>query len=103
MFPANLSLIGTTDPELDFIHLDLDEKLKSIGVPDDKKYFNPRFFFANMTLVRFTGSLTKQYLDKIQGISESLELDPYEVDSVTLLTCNAVLEKRQIVGSWNLK
>lgn len=36
LFPNNLALIGTTDPELDNIILDLDNVLNEAGVPDDK-------------------------------------------------------------------
>lgn len=103
LFPANLSLIGTTDPELDLIHQDLDTKLRMIGVPDDKKYLNNRFFFANLTLVRFTSDLSKELLNKINEISSNISFDPYIIDSVSLLSCNATLNKKHIFGTWSLK
>jgi len=51
LFTSNLALIGTTDPELDEIHSELDRKLKQIGIPDDKIYTNNKYFFCNMTFL----------------------------------------------------
>lgn len=102
LFPANLTLIGTTEPELDLIHLDLDRRLNEVGISDDKQYVNSRYFFCNMTLVRFTSSITNEYMDKIEEISRSIICKPYKIDSVTLLTCNATLNKQQIIDTWSL-
>lgn len=103
LFPFNLALMGTTDPELDSIFLDLDQKLKAYGVADDKKYSNSKFFFSNMTLARFGSSVNEQFREKVQELSESINFNPYTVDSMTLLTCNAVFQKRKIIGNWSLK
>jgi len=103
IFPNNLALMGTTDPELDSIILDLDKRLKEVGVPDDKQYINSRYFFGNITLARFRHPMSQKYKNKIEELSDSLSFDPYTVDSVTLLSCNAVLKKRRIISTWNLK
>lgn len=102
LFPTNLALIGTTDPELDSIILDLDKNLNKKGVPDDKKYSNDRYFFSNMTLARFPEA-SDTFKQKVKELSDSLRVDPYEVDSVTLLSCNAVCKKRQIIDMWDLQ
>jgi len=102
LFPANLALIGTTDSELDKIILDLDEKLKKAGVADDKKYASNKYFFSNITLARFSSPLTNKFRKKIYQLSD-ISFDPYTVDSVTLLTCNAVLKKKHIINTWLLK
>ncbi len=102
LFPSNLALIGTTDSELDEIVLELDRKLKDAGVPDDKQYTNSRYFFSNMTLARFNSPLTQDFKEKIVELSENISLPLYTIDSVTLVTGNAALKKRTIVGSWNL-
>lgn len=101
LFPNNLALIGTTDQELDEIVLDLDQKLNDADLPDDKKYTNKRYFFSNMTLARFP-IVSDKFKQKVQELSSSLSFDPYTVDSVTLLTCNAVFKKRHIVKTWKL-
>jgi len=103
IFPASLALIGTTDPELDFIHSDLDKELQKARVPDNKQYVNTHYFFSNMTLVRFTSEITKEYREKINKISQNMLFKPYEVDSVVLLSCNAVLSKQKIISSWKLR
>ncbi len=101
LFPNNLALVGTTDPELDKIVLDLDEKLNKAGVPDDKKYNNERYFFSNMTLARF-GRLSSKFDSKVKELSAKIELDPYEVDSVTLISGNAVFKNPKIIQKYNL-
>lgn len=103
LFPNNLALIGTTDEELDRIILDLDNKLTKAGIPDDKVYTNSQYFCSNMTLARFGTSPSEAFQQKVVELSESLKFKPYQVDSVTLLTCNAVLKNKQIRGTWELK
>lgn len=101
LFPNNLALIGTTDPELDSIVLDLDDRLRKEGIPDDKKYSNTRYFFSNMTLARFSAP-SKEFIEKVKELSKQIQLEPYIIDSVSLITCNAVLKNLQIIGKWNL-
>lgn len=103
LLPDNLSLVGTTEPELDNIHLGLDRVLKRADLVDDKKYTNSRFFFCNMTLVRFTQPLTRAYKQMVEIISKSLEFEPYAVDSVSLIVTNASLAKCKKIGAWKLK
>ncbi|HSW89075.1 MAG TPA: hypothetical protein VLG12_07975 [Candidatus Saccharimonadales bacterium] len=101
LFPNNLALIGTTDPEFDTLFLDLDQELKEAGISDDKQYSNSAYFFSNMTLARFP-IITKQFKEKVAEVSKTLIFEPYIVDSVTLLSCNAVLKKRHIIDTWKL-
>lgn len=103
LFPSNLALIGTTDPELDEIVLDLDERLKIASILDDKQYVNSRYFFSNITLVRFLSPPSEELKNKINEFSHNINIKPYIVDSITLLSCNAVFKKRRIIGSWDLK
>lgn len=103
LFPYNLALIGTSDPELDDIHLELDRKLKQIGVPDDKIYINRKYFFCNMTLVRFNSKPTPKFISKVAQISNSLEFPPYLIDTVTLIKANASLNYYRKIQTWKLK
>lgn len=103
LFPYNLALIGTTDKELDTIVLDIDNKLKEAGVPDDKIYANSQYFFTNITLARFPHKPTEVFKQKVEKLSKTLSFEPYTVDSVTLLTSNAVLKKRYYIGTWKLR
>lgn len=102
LFPYNLALMGTTDPELDKIILESDEKLKEVGVPDDKNYLNNKYFFSNVTLVRFNNPVTNEFRAKVKEISDSIKPFSYEIDSVTLLTCNAVMNKAAEIKTWEL-
>jgi len=103
VLPTSLALVGTTDPELDNIILDLDQKLNQTGIPDDKKYFNQKYFFSNISLLRFTHPINSEFQEVIDKVSRSISLSPYLVNSVTLLVCNGVFQKRCILGTWNLK
>lgn len=102
LFPNNLALIGTTDEELDRIILDLDQKLQANDIPDDKVYANSKYFFSNMTLARFNNPPSEAFKHKVSELSESIKFKPYQVDSVTLITCNAVFQNRHIINAWNL-
>ncbi|MCL4418955.1 hypothetical protein M1146_02510 [Patescibacteria group bacterium] len=103
LFPNNLALVGTTDPEMDNIILDLDRELKKAGVPDDKVYISSQRFFSNTTLARFNNAPTREFLKRVEELSKSISFEPYTVDSVTLLTCNAVFFDRNIIKTWELK
>lgn len=105
LFPNNVSLIGTTSSHFDDIILELDEKLTQAGVPDDKKYINNSHFFCNITLARFVKPCTAVFKEKVAELSAALEANPtsYSIDSVTLLTANAVMKKRQDHGVWEFK
>ncbi len=103
LFPNNLALAGTTDPELSNIIIDLDKELKKAGVPDDKIYISSQRFFSNTTLARFNKAPTQEFLRRVKELSKSLSFEPYIVDSVTLLTCNAVFMNRNVVKTWELE
>lgn len=102
LFPYNLALIGTTDEELDKIIFALDKNLKSAGVPDNKIYFNERYFFSNVTLARFNQPVSAEFKHKVEELNNNFKPFSYEIDSVTLLTCNAVMNKRADVATYKL-
>lgn len=103
LFPNNLALMGTTDPELDSIILDLDYVLKQAGVPDDKKYANSKYFFSNMTLSRFASQISEKFRNKVEELSNNFSFEPCVVDSVTLGIYNPVFKKRHDIATWELK
>jgi len=103
LFPFNLALIGTTDPEFDSIILDLDKRLKDTDIPDDKKYVNDSYFFSNMTLVRFTKPISDIFKEKVEELSRTIVFAPYIIDTVTLLSGPATLTSKKIYGTWNLQ
>jgi 2'-5' RNA ligase len=103
LFPNNLSLVGTTDPEMDALILDLDQALKKAGIYDDKILVNTKYFLATMTLARFTHPYNDQFRITVSSISDNLTLKPYTIDSVSLVSGNAVLKNPHIYGKWLLR
>lgn len=103
LFPMNLALIGTTDPELDSLILNLDKTMKENGISDNKQYFNNSHFFSNITLARFNKKPSLIFINMVHNLSQHIKFPSYLIDSVTLLISNAVLKKRKIIGSWKLK
>jgi len=102
LFKHNLALMGTTDPDLDNIILELDKSLNKVGVPDNKVYLNNKYFFSNVTLIRFNKPITAEFKEKVAELSKKLKPFSYKIDSVTLLTCNAVMNKRTNIKTWEL-
>lgn len=102
LFPANLALVGTTDSELDAIHLHLDEELQKAGVPDDKNYANKQYFFSNMTLARFMEPVSDQFRQKVTELSEAISVKPYTVNSVSLVKANATMTICERLQTWYL-
>ncbi len=102
LFPQSLALVGTTDEELDRLILNLDQSLKENQLADDKVYANKQYFFSHMTLARFSQVPSLAFQQQLKVLSQHLKFEPYLVDSVTLLTANAVLQKRQLLGTWQL-
>lgn len=103
LFKNNLALMSTTDEELDSIILELDAELYRAGIPDDKKYINPCCFFSNMTIARFRTLPPLDFINKVDYISSHLDLKPYIVDSVSLITSNAVMKKLYEYKKWVLE
>lgn len=103
LFPNSLSLFGTTDPELDDLVLDLDKTLIDNGLPDDKVYVNSKYFFCNMTLARFNIKPSQDFTQIVSELSDTIKFEPYTINSVTLLICNAVLKKRKEINTWQLQ
>jgi len=102
IFKNNIALMSTTDEELDNIILDLDCELERAGLPDNKKYANKQYFFSNMTLARFSTIPPKLFIEKVRELSSLLTIPAYRVDSVSLISSNAVMKKMNLHGKWNL-
>lgn len=103
LFKNNLALICTTDEELDNLILDLNGRLEKEGIPDNKRYANSRYFFCNMTLMRFALPPPESFLEKVRELSDKLPISEYVIDTVHLLTGNAAMKKLQVRGKWDLK
>ncbi len=98
----SIALVGTTDPELDEIIFDLDQKLAEADLADDKKYANTKHFFSNITLARFSTQITPELRRSVDKISSVINFSPYTVDSVSLVSGNAFMNFLKTHGSWEL-
>lgn len=103
LFKNNLALMSTTDERLDAIILDLDRELNKAHISDDKHYINSRYFFSNMTLARFGEIPPRRFREMVRNISSSLDIPFYTINSVSLVTSNAVMKKRLMHGTWCLR
>jgi 2'-5' RNA ligase len=103
LFPNNLALIGTTDEELDRIIFDLVDELDREGIPDDKVYINDKYFFSNVTLCRFSQPISSATRVKIEEISKKMKEFSYEINSVSLVTANATMNRLHQIQTWPLK
>jgi len=102
LFNNNLALMSTTDEELDTIILDLDRELNKAHISDDKQYVNFRYFFSNMTLARFNTHPPQEFISKVVALSSTLKIPVYSIDSVSLISGNAVMKKLNIHDKWML-
>ncbi len=103
LFPNNLALVGTTDPELDALVHDLDSALEKEGIPDDKVYANTQYFFCNITLARFNTPPSDAFKQKVRELSSRTRFDDYTIDSVALVQCNAAFKNPIMEGVWRLQ
>lgn len=102
LFQNNLTLVGTTDEEYGKIILGLDDELNRVGIGDDKKYVDSKVFFSNITLVRFVKPINDEFKEKVEAVSSSIKMKPYEIGPVSLITANAVCKKLEVIETWRL-
>lgn len=55
-----------------------------------------------MTLARFSKKVTPEFINKIKELSQVVNFEPYAVNSVSLITANAVLKRQEIIKTWKL-
>jgi len=99
----NLSLVCLTDPELDSIFLDLDKELNKVGLPDNKIYANRKYIISNITIARFYDSPSIKFKKAVENIPKLNIFDDYLIDDITLLTANAAMKNKKIIGKWKLQ
>jgi hypothetical protein len=104
LFPTSVSAIGYCDEKFSDLVQNLDQGLKQIGVPDNKKYFSDSIFFANVTLCRFTQQPNSLFRNKLKEL-ERMAISCVEIDRIGLITCNAVCHphSRIVIATYSLK
>jgi 2'-5' RNA ligase len=103
LFPTSVSVMAYASNELQRLVLALDEGLKSIGVPDNKKYLSDSIFWGNITICRFTKKPNEDLI-KVIKMLRNTKIGRFKVDKVNLVTCNSVCSpnSRKIIETYNL-
>ncbi len=103
LFPTSVSLIGYCNETFRELIQALDNGLKDIGLPDDKKYISDSVFFGNITFCRFTQKPSLDFENKVKEL-ENVGIGEIPVSEINLVTCNAVChsKSRKIIASYKL-
>jgi len=102
-FGNSAAVVGYSDRSLGELILGLDEGLRKAELPDDKKYISDSVFFGSITLCRFRGLPSEEFVQRLSELSADFTAKlPVEV--VDLVVCNAVCHSgsRQAIGSYRL-
>jgi 2'-5' RNA ligase len=104
LFPTSVSVMAYSDDSLQKLVLALDQGLKEIGLPDDKKYFSDSVFWGNITLCRFTKTPSEKFIAEVKKMRD-LKIGKFQLEKVNLITGNAACYAglRKIHGEYELK
>jgi hypothetical protein len=102
--PTSAALMGYSDQTLQKLVLALDEGLKSIGVPDDKKYFSDSIFWSNVTFCRFVERPGERFLAALRQM-RNIVIGTSRVEKIHLITCNFTCSSnsKKIIGEYSLR
>jgi 2'-5' RNA ligase len=103
-FATSISLMGYSDERLKQLVQGLDQGLKAIGVPDNKRYFSNEIFFGNISLCRFTHQPGEGFLAKVREL-EDVFIGELPIKEINLITCNNVCrpDTKRVIGTYKLK
>ena len=102
-FPTSVSVMGYCDERLQGLVQALDNNLKKIGVPDNKKYFSDSIFFGNITVCRFLHEPGPVFIQKLAELRTAV-IGQMLAKEITLVTCNSVCHANSLrtVGTYSL-
>jgi|SRR3989339_678378 len=104
LWPTSIAVMGYCGKTLQKLVTALDEGLKEIGVPDNKKYISDSVYFGNITLCRFTKKPNEQFMEEA-GKFRNYKIGKMKVEKISLISCNAVCHpsSRKIIGEYELR
>lgn len=104
LFPTSLSVMSYSSDVLQKLVMNLDNGLKEISVPDNKKYISDTIFWGNITVCRFTKQPSEKFVEMVKKM-RSIKIDELKVEKISLITCNAVCHKntKEIIAEYKLK
>jgi hypothetical protein len=85
--PTSISVVGYCDDYFARLVRTLDNVLKEVEVPDDKRYVSQEIFFANSTVCRFRDRPSQTLLERVLDLAD-LDLGVAKLSSLQLLSCN---------------
>jgi 2'-5' RNA ligase len=102
-FPTSVSVTAFSDESLYRLVRELDDGLKEIGLPDDKKYLSDTVFFGNITVCRFTRPPSERFLEQVRALQE-IEVGELAVERIALIVANVVLapDALDIINTYDL-
>jgi hypothetical protein len=87
--PTSLAICALSDETLGNLALELREKLKSVGVPDNKTYADDSVVIGSATISRFTKTPNLEFKQRVDTLRE-IELGTFTAKKISLITTNAV-------------
>lgn len=102
--PSSIAIPIYTSEVLRDLALSLDERLKEIGVPDDKQYASSSIIFSNITIIRFTQPPSVRFYRQLEEIGD-ISLPPFEVKEARLISSNLAFSREffEDFGSFSLR
>lgn len=103
LFPTSISVMAYSNDTLQKLVIALNEGLKEIGVPDNKKYISNSIFWGNITVCRFVKNPGEKFVKAIREMRNS-KIGRFELERINLVTGNVVLnpETREAVAEYIL-
>ncbi len=103
-WPTSIAVAAYCDDTLQELVSALDEGLKKIGVPDDKKYASDSVYFGSITICRFTQDPNEAFFETLKSF-RNRKVGKLKVEKISLIACNAVCHpsSRKIIGEYELK
>lgn len=103
-FPTSLAVMAYSGDAFHELVVELDNGLKKIGLPDNKKYFSNSVTWGNITVCRFTKKPGVKFLNAVKEMRD-LQIGKFKVEEIKLIICNAACHpgSLQVIGEYDLK
>lgn len=103
-FPTSISVMAYSDDTLQKLVYSLDDGLKKIGVPDDKKYLSNSVFWGNITVCRLVKKPGDRFIEAIRKMRD-MKIGQFKIKKINLITSNVVISpnSKTVIAEYNLR